>query len=82
MVWLQTKVNMKTYGFMCFFYIPQVKRDKLDKKTELEIFVGYNSNSKAYKIYLPQNNKVIVHKDVKFLELDYQSQENDKKLEF
>jgi len=41
----------------------------LDKKTELGIFVGYNSNSKAYRINLPQTNKVIVHKDVKFLEL-------------
>jgi hypothetical protein len=33
-----------------FSYIPQVKRDKLDKKAEPEIFVGYKSNSKAYRI--------------------------------
>ena len=38
---------------LCFSYIPQVKRDELDKKAEHEIFVGYNSNSKAYRILLP-----------------------------
>ena len=58
-----------------------MKRDKLDKKAELGIFVGYSSTSKAYKIYLPQRNKVIVSRDVQFFELDNWSWENDKKLE-
>ena len=62
--------NLKTFGCLCFSYIPQVKRDKLDKKAEPGIFVGYSSVSKAYRIYLPQNNKVIVSRDVQFLELD------------
>ncbi|KAJ6917859.1 Retrovirus-related Pol polyprotein from transposon RE1 [Populus alba x Populus x berolinensis] len=35
----------------------QVKRDKLDKKAEPGIFVGYSLVSKAYRIYLPQDNK-------------------------
>jgi hypothetical protein len=42
--------NLKTFGCLCFSYIPQVKRDKLDKKTEPRIFVGYSSISKAYRI--------------------------------
>ena len=33
-------------------------------------------------IYLPQTNKVIVSRDVKFFESDSWSWENDKKLEF
>ena len=52
-------LNLKTFGCFCFSYIPQVKRDKLDKKSELGIFVGYRSTTKAYRIYLPQYNKVI-----------------------
>ncbi|KAK0572037.1 hypothetical protein LWI29_025212 [Acer saccharum] len=59
-----------------------VKRDKLDKKAEPGIFVGYSSVSKAYRIYLPQNNKVIVSRDVQFFESDSWSWENDKKIEF
>ncbi|KAL9437169.1 hypothetical protein AB3S75_023085 [Citrus x aurantiifolia] len=58
-----------------------IKRDKLDKKTEPEIFVGYSSTSKAYRIYLPESNKVIISRDVQFFELDNSSWENDKKLE-
>ncbi|KAH9726552.1 hypothetical protein KPL70_008304 [Citrus sinensis] len=63
-------LNLKIFGCLCFSYIPQVKRDKLDKKAELGIFVGYSSTSKAYRIYLSQNNKVIVSMDVQFFELD------------
>ena len=74
--------NLKTFDYLCFSYIPQVKRDKLDKKAESRIFVGYSSTSKAYKIYLPQSNKVIVSRDVKFLESDSWNWKNDKKFEF
>ncbi|KAJ8620273.1 hypothetical protein MRB53_028802 [Persea americana] len=62
--------------------ISKVKRDKLDKKAEPGVFVGYSSVSKAYRIYLPQNNKVIASRDVQFLESNRWSWENDKKLEF
>ena len=54
----------------------------MDKKTEARIFIGYSSISKAYRIYLPENNKVIVSRDVKFFESESWSWENDKKLEF
>ena len=46
----------------------QVKRDKLDKKTEPGVFIGYNSPSKAYRIFQPQNGKVLVSRDVNFME--------------
>ncbi|RVW46366.1 Copia protein [Vitis vinifera] len=36
-----------------------VKRDKLDKKSEPGIFIGYRSTSKAYRIYLPQTSKIV-----------------------
>ncbi|RVW50050.1 Retrovirus-related Pol polyprotein from transposon RE2 [Vitis vinifera] len=55
-------------------YTPQqngvVKRDKLDKKTEAGIFVGYNSQSKTYRVYMPRADKIIVSRDVKFMEDD------------
>jgi hypothetical protein len=47
---------------ICFTYIPQVKRDKLDKKA----IVGYSSISKVNKVYHPQSGKMIVSRDVHF----------------
>lgn len=53
---------------MRFSYVSQVKRDKLDKKTEPGVFIGYSSISKAYRIFQSQSGKIIVSRDVKFLE--------------
>jgi len=41
-----------------------MKKDKLDKK--VEIFIGYSSISKAYRIFLPQRNNIIISRDVYF----------------
>ncbi|KAJ8751984.1 hypothetical protein K2173_000730 [Erythroxylum novogranatense] len=60
--------NMKIFGCLSFSYVPQAKRDKLDKKAEPGVFVGYSSTSKAYRIFQPQNGKIIVSQDVKFME--------------
>ncbi|RVW91763.1 Retrovirus-related Pol polyprotein from transposon RE1 [Vitis vinifera] len=57
-------------------YTPQqngVKRDKLDKKAELGVFIGYSNSSKAYRIFQPQNGKILikfeeVEKDDKWIE--------------
>ena len=73
--------NLKTFGCLCFSYIPQVKRDKLDKKAEPEIFVGYSLVSKAYRIYLPQDNIVIVSRNIQFFESESWNWEKNK-LEF
>ena len=73
--------NLKTFGCLCFSYIPRVKRDKVDKKAEPGIFVGYSLVSKAYKIYLPQDNKVIVSRNIQFFESESWNWEKNK-LEF
>jgi len=59
---------LRVFGSLCFSHIPQAKRDKLDKKSEPGIFVGYISSSKAYKVYQPQTGKIIVSRDVFFNE--------------
>ena len=63
-------LNLKTFGCLCFCYVPQVKQDKLDKKAKARIFIGYNSQSKTYRVYMPHADKVIVSIDVKFMEDD------------
>ena len=52
--WFGYKPNLqhlKIFGCLCFTYVPQVKRDKLDKKAEQRVFIGYSSPSKAYRIF-------------------------------
>ncbi|KAI4313237.1 hypothetical protein L6164_026230 [Bauhinia variegata] len=60
--------NLEIFGCVCFSYVPQVKRDKLDKKAEPGVFIGYSNTSKAYRIFQPQNGKILVSRDVKFME--------------
>ena len=48
-VWYGYKSSLKfvrVFGCLCFIYIPQVKHDKLDKKSEVGIFVGILEESK------------------------------------
>ena len=52
--WFGYKPNLqhlKIFSCLCFTYVPQVKRDKLDKKAEQRVFIGYSSPSKAYRIF-------------------------------
>ncbi|KAM2967251.1 hypothetical protein FF1_027536 [Malus domestica] len=42
------------------------KRTKLDDKSEKFIFIGYDSNSKGYKLYNPNNGKLVISRDVTF----------------
>jgi len=56
-VWYNYKPSLsflKIFGSICFFHVPQINKDKLDKKAMLGIFVGYSTVSKAYIVYHPQ----------------------------
>ncbi|XP_048231276.1 uncharacterized protein LOC125370303 [Ricinus communis] len=46
------------------------KWDKLDKGAESGIFVGYISVSKAYRIFQPNTKKILISRDVHFMEND------------
>jgi len=59
--------NLKKICCLYFSFVPQVKKDKLDKKVEPGVFIGYNNTSKAYRIFQPQNGKILVSRDFKFM---------------
>ena len=40
----------------------------MDKMEEARIFMGYNLVSKAYRFFQPQSRKVLVSRDVHFME--------------
>ncbi|KAL0546653.1 hypothetical protein IC582_016565 [Cucumis melo] len=59
---------LKVFGCLCFTHVPQSKRDKLDMRASSGVFIGYSSISKAYKIFQPQTGKIVVSRDVHFVE--------------
>nr|KYP52459.1 Retrovirus-related Pol polyprotein from transposon TNT 1-94 [Cajanus cajan] len=60
--------NFKFFGCICFTYVPKVKRDKPDKRTEARIFIGYSTPLKAYRFCQPQTGNILISRDVPFVE--------------
>ena len=59
--------HFRIFGSVAYCHIPDEKRSKLDHTAE-RYLVGYNETSKAYKIYTLGSRKIIVRRDVKFME--------------
>jgi hypothetical protein len=69
--WSGTKLNvahLRTFKCIAYAHIPSDLRKKLDYRSEKCIFTGYSETSKAYRLYNPITKKLILSRDVKFLE--------------
>lgn len=60
--------HLKVFGSKVFTHIPQEKRRKWDRKAEEGVFVGYCENTKGFRIWQPEVNKIIVSRDIIFKE--------------
>ena len=60
------KTYLKIFGCLGFLYIPKNKIKKLDTKVVKCFLIGYDENSKAYKVYLLDQRKIVVSKDLRF----------------
>ena len=70
-IWSGGSPNLKflrIFGSPALVHIPKEKRRKLDPKSVECIMVGYSSESKAYRLFNPQTENVIISRDVVFLE--------------
>ena len=56
------------FGCIAYSYVPKEKRTKLEPTAKKGIFVGYSETSKAFRIYIPAQRRVVVRRDVKFEE--------------
>jgi hypothetical protein len=69
--WSGTKLNvvhLRTFRCITYAHITSELRKKLADRSEECIFNGYNETSKAYRLYNPISKKLILNRDVKFLE--------------
>eukprot|EP00253_Pinus_taeda_P003406 PITA_03406 len=64
----QTVTHMRVFGCVAYAHVPNQLRNKLDSKGEKCVFIGYCDESKAYKLYNPSTKKLIVSRDVQFIE--------------
>lgn len=70
-LWHGAKANvsiLRKFGTEVYVHIPKQRRRKWDRKAEKGIFVGYDEETKGYRIWLPHRRKVEVHCDVVFNE--------------
>ncbi|PNX70366.1 cysteine-rich receptor-like protein kinase 25-like protein, partial [Trifolium pratense] len=58
--------HLRVFGSIAHAHIPDVKRSKLDDKSEKYIFIGYETNSKGYKLYNPDTGKTIISRNAVF----------------
>ena len=70
-LWSGTKTSvahLRIFGSVSFAHMLDELRRKLDKKSKRCIFTSYSEQHKAYKLYNLVTKKVVVSRDVKFIE--------------
>jgi hypothetical protein len=58
--------HLRIFGCLVYIHVPKDKRKKLEPSEKKGIFVGYIESSKAYRIYVPGQQKVEINRDVTF----------------
>lgn len=59
--------DFRIFGSRVSVLIPKQKRLKLDPKNKIGIFMGYDTEVKGYRVFIPASKKIEVHRDVVFL---------------
>ncbi|CAL5403117.1 unnamed protein product [Camellia sinensis] len=58
--------HLRIFGCIAYAHVPDEKRKKLDDKGVKGIFLGISEQSKAYKLYNPITEKIVISRDVVF----------------
>lgn len=59
--------NFNIFGSRVSVLVPKENRLKWDTKNEQGYFLGYGEDTKGFRVYLPDKNKVVIQRDVIFL---------------
>ncbi|KAD6454947.1 hypothetical protein E3N88_09653 [Mikania micrantha] len=60
--------HMRVFGCMAYYRNIETKGDKFEMRGKPGVFMGYPNGTKGYKIYDPNNDKIIISRDVVFAE--------------
>lgn len=79
-IWTNEKPNLehlRVFGCKAMTHVPKQKRTKLDSKSTECFLLGYTDNSKTYRLYNPETKKIVISRDVVFIEAEKKVIEND-----
>lgn len=69
-LWFRKQVHdvnyLRIFGTKCYVHIPRQRRQKWDKKSTVGYFVGYCGDKDGYRIWVQEENKVVLSRDVVF----------------
>lgn len=60
--------HFRIFGTEAYVHIPKEKRKKWNPKSKKGIFVGYCDDTKGYRVWLPEEKKIVVARDIIFKE--------------
>jgi hypothetical protein len=64
--------HIKVFGTCAYVWIPSEQRqDKLSPKSEVMIFIGYESNTKGYRFWSKERRRVFISMNAIFDEKDF-----------
>ena len=58
--------NLHIFGDEVSTHVPKEKREALDAKTKKGYFIGYGEETKGYRVWYPDDNKIATVRDVVF----------------
>ncbi|KAK3034863.1 hypothetical protein RJ639_032318 [Escallonia herrerae] len=58
--------HLRVFGNVAYAHVPDQERSKHDDRSKKYVFIGYDSSSKGYKLYNPNDGKIMVSRDVVF----------------
>ena len=59
-------VDLRIFGSLCYLHIPKESRTKLQSKTKQCFFLGYDTHSKAYRVFDPYEKRIFISRDIVF----------------
>jgi hypothetical protein len=72
--------HFRVFVSPCYALIPKQQCNKLGAISHKCIFLGYSNTSRAYRLYDEENKKLVVSRDVVFLEFDKDASIVDRQL--
>ena len=62
--------HFRVFGCLSYVHVPDIKRTKLDGNSLKCVLLGVSEESKAYRLYDPLSNKIVISRDIIFNEDD------------
>ncbi|KZC13187.1 Copia protein, partial [Dufourea novaeangliae] len=60
--------HLKVFRMKAYVLNKDPNKPKCTQRTKVETFIGYSESSKAYRVWIPNERRVIVYRDIRVIE--------------